>query len=70
MPIYEYRCKQCHHEFEILELSRTETLPQCKNCGGETEKQFSSFAMTVSTGRQEIPASCQGCPTPNACGFE
>lgn len=33
MPIYEYACDDCGHEFELLVLgSRT---PACKECGSE-----------------------------------
>ena len=30
MPIYEYRCEACGHEFESLILGKTE--PECPSC--------------------------------------
>jgi putative FmdB family regulatory protein len=33
MPIYEYRCKQCDHEFEVL--VRAGQTPLCARCGGD-----------------------------------
>jgi putative FmdB family regulatory protein len=33
MPIYEYRCKSCEHEFETL--VRSGSTPQCAKCGSE-----------------------------------
>lgn len=32
MPIYEYVCQSCHHEFEALVLGGK--TPVCKSCGG------------------------------------
>lgn len=33
MPIYEYRCKACEHEFETL--VRSGSTPTCAKCGSE-----------------------------------
>ena len=33
MPIYEYRCKSCEHEFEAL--VRASSIPTCASCGSE-----------------------------------
>jgi putative FmdB family regulatory protein len=33
MPIYEYRCKSCEHEFETL--VRTGATPKCAKCASE-----------------------------------
>jgi len=32
MPIYEYVCKSCRHEFEVL--IRGQERPKCPECGG------------------------------------
>ncbi|MBK1687122.1 FmdB family zinc ribbon protein [Rubrivivax gelatinosus] len=43
MPIYEYRCPACSHEFELL--VRSSTVPQCPQCGaGEPERLVSRIA--------------------------
>lgn len=40
MPIYEYRCKGCEHQFETL--VRTGDTPVCAACGGaDLERVFS-----------------------------
>ena len=40
MPIYEYTCKSCGHEFEAL--VRKGKTPVCASCGGaELERLFS-----------------------------
>lgn len=32
MPMYEYKCDNCGHVFEILQSMRDEPLTQCPNC--------------------------------------
>lgn len=40
MPIYEYRCTSCGHEFEAL--VRKSSVPKCASCGKtDLERQFS-----------------------------
>jgi putative FmdB family regulatory protein len=44
MPIYEYRCSACSHEFETLVLPGT--VPACPSCKGqELEKLISMPAV-------------------------
>ena len=46
MPILEFACKSCGHQFEFLKLPSTEAAPRCPACGGEElERQLSGFAM-------------------------
>jgi len=33
MPIYDYTCKKCQHNFELLVLSST--VPACPSCGSK-----------------------------------
>ena len=46
MPIYEFQCKKCKNEFEVLFRSSDEKLtiacPACKS--GKTRKIMSAFA--------------------------
>jgi putative FmdB family regulatory protein len=45
MPIYEYRCGGCGHEFE--QLVRTGDTPACPSCKGETlERLLSHVAVS------------------------
>jgi putative FmdB family regulatory protein len=40
MPIYEYTCKSCNHQFETL--VRTGHTPVCASCGSaDLERRFS-----------------------------
>lgn len=50
MPLYEYRCPECGHRFEILQrMGEGAEGLSCPRCGaGKVEKQFSTFASTTS----------------------
>lgn len=37
MPIYEFKCYKCGHEFEFMKLKSNETA-SCTNCGATGEK--------------------------------
>jgi putative FmdB family regulatory protein len=44
MPLYEYRCQDCDHDFELL--VRESTALECPACHGRAlEKQLSVFAV-------------------------
>ena len=46
MPLYEYRCKNCGHEFEkMVSFSQGSKLPECPACTSqETQKRLSMVA--------------------------
>lgn len=47
MPIFEYTCKSCGHDFELL--VRHDTEPACPQCAGaEIEKRLSLPALKSS----------------------
>ena len=51
MPIYEYECRSCHHEFE--QLIRTGDTPECPKCQGhDLERLLSHVAMSTEHTRQ------------------
>lgn len=43
MPVYEYKCKSCGHEFEAEQRITEEPLTLCpeENCGGEVFRKIS-----------------------------
>ena len=66
MPVFEFLCERCQHEFEELLLRRDE-VAQCPNCGGDkTKKLLSAFAVTGSARR--TGGSCGSCrPSAGKC---
>ena len=62
MPIYEYACKQCGHQFE--ELVRGDEKPACPACGrGNVERQMSVPAAHTAA------STSAACPARDACGM-
>lgn len=63
MPIFEYRCQDCAHEFEAL--TRASITPECPRCHSvQLEKKLSVFA-TGSAVPERMPAMAGG---PGPCG--
>jgi putative FmdB family regulatory protein len=67
MPIYEYRCRQCANEFELLILKNSPT-PACTACQSEDiEQLLSGFALSsdgiskarLKAARRQLAASSQ-----------
>lgn len=38
MPTYVYRCKNCEHQFEIIQKMTDEPLTVCPECNGEINR--------------------------------
>ena len=45
MPLYEYRCKQCGHQFEKIQSFSAPELKECPVCQGEVERLLSAPAV-------------------------
>jgi putative FmdB family regulatory protein len=69
MPIHEYACRGCGHEFETL--VRSSETPSCASCGStELDKKLSVFA--TQAGAAEAAPACGTCGDPRgpgACRF-
>ena len=66
MPIFEYACRACGHEFETL--VRGGETPACERCtSAELDKKLSVFA-AQSSGEAEAPAACGTCGHPSGPG--
>ena len=50
MPTYEYRCKDCDHQFEIVQSFADDALTECPNCGGTLKKVFGNVGITFKGG--------------------
>ena len=51
MPIYEYECRACHHEFELLVLPTT--TPACPACQGAKLEKLLSISSVSSPGTRQ-----------------
>ena len=47
MPIYEYRCKDCGHTFEIDQRIVDPPLNSCQMCGGTVERLISMCSFVL-----------------------
>ena len=45
MPVYEYRCKNCGHQFEVTQAFSDDALTECPECKGELRKVFGSVGI-------------------------
>lgn len=45
MPLYEYRCKKCGHQFEIIQKFSDKLQSKCPKCGARLEKLLSAPAI-------------------------
>jgi len=66
MPIYEYRCEQCTHEFEMLVMRRDEAV-QCPQCHGEHLQKLMS-AHAVGSGAPDTACGAAPCSPEPMCG--
>jgi putative FmdB family regulatory protein len=68
MPIYEYRCPDCRHEFEeLVSIVAAEEPRVCPMCASLAERRLSAFAVRVAGGqgaggeRAVGGSKCSGC---------
>jgi putative FmdB family regulatory protein len=40
VPIYEYRCNECGHQFEVSQRMSDPPLTECEVCGGQVQKML------------------------------
>jgi len=53
MPLYEYECRTCHHQFELLIRPQNTTPPACPSCQSqELERLLSGFAVSSESTRE------------------
>ena len=46
MPTYEYRCKDCGHELEVVQAFTDDALTECPACQGALKKVFGNVGIT------------------------
>ena len=45
MPTYEYRCKACSRELEVVQSFTDDALTTCEACGGQLRKLFGNVGI-------------------------
>jgi putative FmdB family regulatory protein len=56
MPLYEYKCLGCGHQFELLILKASQTVA-CPSCASDSvERILSMFAVSSASSRQASTA--------------
>jgi putative FmdB family regulatory protein len=75
MPIFEYICKECQHEFEALVFGKQKA--ECPKCASKKlEPQLSVFAVSAKSGASSQPiasgpcGSCGDARGPGACSMK
>jgi putative FmdB family regulatory protein len=64
MPIYEYACKECQHEFEALVYGSKKA--ECPKCASkQLAPKLSVFAVSAPGTSTKAPRAAGGC---GACG--
>lgn len=69
MPIFEYICQQCKHEFEALVYGRDKA--ECPKCHSKKlSPQLSVFAVSAKSGSAAAPTAgpCGSCGDPRGPG--
>jgi putative FmdB family regulatory protein len=74
MPIFEYVCKECQHEFEALVFGQQKA--ECPKCQSrKLEPQLSVFAVSTKSGTASQPSfsagsvgACGSCGDPRGAG--
>jgi putative FmdB family regulatory protein len=71
MPIYEYRCNGCHHEFEELARSMDgRGKPKCPECGSSGVSRKQSVFAAHQADSLSCPLPEGGCRSPACMGGE
>ena len=72
MPIYEYICRDCNFEFEVIRsMSQADAVMTCDKCGGGKIKRKISVFFAESGGKAVAgmsEPSCDSCSSSNCAG--
>jgi putative FmdB family regulatory protein len=69
MPIFEYICRECHHEFEAIVFGKDKAA--CPKCHSKKlEPQLSVFAVPAKSGSASSMSAgpCGSCGDPRGAG--
>ncbi len=63
MPLFEFKCNDCGHQFEELTSSTATNLPVCPQCSQADTKKLPSLSSVGSISGQSTPSHFQ----PSSC---
>ena len=62
MPLYDYRCTECGHRFEMLRSISERDTAKCEKCGGKVERVYQGkCAFGAPKGSGGCGGNCAGC---------
>ncbi|HIJ81131.1 MAG TPA: zinc ribbon domain-containing protein [Desulfuromonadales bacterium] len=68
MPMYEYRCTTCSHQFELRQKFSDPPATDCPECGKPIEKLISATAFTLKGDGWFNTGYCPKTETPKPAG--
>lgn len=63
MPLYEFRCPQCSHEFEQIVFSNEKGPMKCPECGASKPERLLSIFSSSTTGTKGGASASASCGT-------
>jgi len=67
VPIYEYKCEKCAHEFELLQKMDDLSEVRCSVCGGRVQKLMSRGSFVVNDGTSKHSSDLTKCGRSSTC---
>ncbi|MBW1675722.1 MAG: zinc ribbon domain-containing protein [Deltaproteobacteria bacterium] len=68
MPLYEFRCPKCGHEFEQIVFSSDKGLVKCPKCAAPKPERLLSIFSSSTTGMRAGASVSSSC-APSSRGF-
>ena len=65
MPLYEFRCLQCGHEFEQIVFSSDKGPMKCPECGAPKPERLLSIFSSSTSGASAGASVSSSCAKPN-----
>ncbi len=68
MPIYEYQCSKCHHQFDLMQKMSADPVKNCPSCSEDSVVRLVSAAgfQLKGTGWYETDFKNKGKPEPKS----
>jgi putative FmdB family regulatory protein len=71
MPTYEYRCKDCGDELDVVQSFHDDPLTECPSCGGTLRKKFGRVGISFrGSGFYKTDSRSSGASATSSSGSE